>query len=154
PLFVESSTLGSGIVIAGQELPSFGSRQVTTKLRLREGESTLLAGLLREDERKLLTGFPGILRLPIIKQLFSSNDQNVQQTDIVMLLTPRIVRTHELTPEDVSPIFIGTQTNLGLNGPPPLIAPQAEAEPAPAAPPAAAPAGAGIQPTPAAGGGT
>src|SRR6185436_6061733 len=98
PLFVESSTLGSGIVIAGQELPSFGSRQVTTKLRLREGESTLLAGLLREDERKLLTGFPGILRLPIIKQLFSSNDQNVQQTDIVMLLTPRIVRTHELTP--------------------------------------------------------
>ncbi len=39
-----------------------------------------------------------------------------------MLLTPRIVRTHELTLPDVSPIFIGTQQNLGLGGPPPLIA--------------------------------
>lgn len=151
PMFVESSTLGSGITIAGQELPSFGSRQVTTKLRLREGESTLLAGLLREDQRKLLTGLPFLLRMPIIKQLFSNNDQTVQQTDIVMLLTPRIVRTHELSPGDLNPIFIGTQTNLGLNGPPPLIAPQAgDAVPAPApvqgpAQPAAAP-GAGVSP--------
>ena len=46
-----------------------------------------------------------------------------------MLLTPRLVRTHELTQQDVSPIFIGTQQNLGLGGPPPLIAP-APAEPA------------------------
>ncbi len=122
-LFVESSTLGAGVVIAGQELPSFGSRKVTTVLRLREGESSLLAGLLREDQRKLLTGFPWLLRVPVIKQLFSSNDTSVTQSDIVMLLTPRIVRTHELTPQDVGPIRIGTQANLGLSGPPPLLAP-------------------------------
>jgi general secretion pathway protein D len=121
-LFVESSTLGAGVVIAGQELPSFGSRKVTTVLRLREGESSLLAGLLREDQRKLLTGFPWLLRVPVIKQLFSSNDTSVTQSDIVMLLTPRIVRTHELTPQDVGPIRIGTQANLGLSGPPPLLA--------------------------------
>jgi general secretion pathway protein D len=121
-LFVESSTLGPGVVIAGQELPSFGSRKVTTVLRLREGESSLLAGLLREDQRKLLTGFPFLLRLPVIKQLFSNNDTSVTQSDIVMLLTPRIVRTHELTPQDVGPIRIGTQANLGLSGPPPLLA--------------------------------
>jgi general secretion pathway protein D len=121
-LFVESSTLGSGVVIAGQELPSFGSRKVTTVLRLREGESSLLAGLLREDQRKLLTGFPFVLRLPVIKQLFSSNDNSVTQSDIVMLLTPRIVRTHELSSQDVGPIRIGTQANLGLSGPPPLLA--------------------------------
>ncbi|HLG59428.1 MAG TPA: hypothetical protein VI485_29080 [Vicinamibacterales bacterium] len=137
-LFVESSTLGQGVVIAGQELPSFGSRKVTTALRLREGESSLLAGLLREDQRKLLSGFPWILRLPVIKQLFSSNDTSVQQTDIVMLLTPRIVRTHELTPQDVSPLRIGTQANLGLSGPPPLLAPPAAL--AGAAAPAGAPA--------------
>ena len=121
-LFVESSTLGAGVVIAGQELPSFGSRKVTTVLRLREGESSLLAGLLREDQRKLLTGFPWLLRVPVIKQLFSNNDTSVTQSDIVMLLTPRIVRTHELTPQDVGPIRIGTQANLGLSGPPPLLA--------------------------------
>jgi general secretion pathway protein D len=135
-LFVESSTLGTGIVIAGQELPSFGSRKVTTVLRLREGESSLLAGLLREDQRKLLSGFPWLLRVPVIKQLFSNNDTSVTQSDIVMLLTPRIVRTHELTPQDVGPIRIGTQANLGLSGPPPLLAPPgaAAAAPAPVAP--------------------
>src|SRR6185436_16377770 len=149
-LFVESSTLGAGVVIAGQELPSFGSRKVTTVLRLREGESSLLAGLLREDQRKLLTGFPWLLRVPVIKQLFSNNDTSVTQSDIVMLLTPRIVRTHELTPQDVGPIRIGTQANLGLSGPPPLLAqppqpqPQAQLPPPPvaaAAPATAAPTG-------------
>ena len=59
----------------------------------------------------------------MIRHLFSSNDNSITQTDIVMLLTPRIVRTHELTPEDVSPIHIGTAQNMGISGPPPLIAP-------------------------------
>jgi Flp pilus assembly secretin CpaC len=121
-LYVENSTVGRDVVIGNQSMPSFGSRKVTTRLRLREGESTLLAGLLQENERKLLTGIPGILRLPVIKQLFSANDSTVLQTDIIMLLTPRIVRTHELTPENLAPIYIGTLANLGLSGPPPLIA--------------------------------
>jgi type II secretory pathway component GspD/PulD (secretin) len=145
-LYVENSTLGPGIVIADQELPSFGSRNVTTRLRLREGESTLLAGLLREDERRSLSGFPGLLRIPVIRSLFANNDSEITQTDIVMLLTPRIVRTHELSAQDLAPIYIGTQTNLGLSGPPPLIAPADVAPPpdaplaAPGAPGAAAPA--------------
>lgn len=148
-LTVESSSLGPSITIGGQSLPSFGTRKVQTKLRLRDGESNLLAGLLREDERKSLKGFPAILRLPILKQLFSSNDNEVKQTDIVMLLTPRLVRTHELTQQDVSPIFIGTQQNLGLGGPPPLIAP-VEAAPAnvPAAAPASPVAPTGVPPAP------
>lgn len=121
-LLVENSTLGSPITIAGQELPSFGSRRVQTRLRLRDGESNLLAGLLREEDRRTLNGVPGLLRLPILRSLFASNTTRIEQTDIVMLLTPRIVRTQELTTQDVSPIFIGSQQSLGLGGPPPLIA--------------------------------
>ena len=70
-----------------------------------------------------LTGFPGAIHVPILKQLFSANDNQIEQTDIVMLLTPRIIRTHGLTDKDLAPIYIGTQQNLGLGGPPPLIAP-------------------------------
>ena len=124
-LVVENSTLGPNINVAGQPLPTFGSRKVITRLRLRDGESNLLAGLLREEDRRSLKGFPGILRLPIIKQLFSANEDSIKQTDIIMLLTPHIVRTHELTQQDVSPIHIGTQRNIGLRGLPPLIAPSA-----------------------------
>ena len=134
-LTVESSTSGADVNVAGTTAPSFGSRKVSTKLRLRDGESNLLAGLLREDERRQLSGFPGAIHLPILKQLFSANDNSIAQTDVVMLLTPRIVRTHELTAKDLSPIYIGTQQNFGLSGPPPLIAPPAT----PVAEPAAAP---------------
>ena len=67
-------------------------------------------------------------------------DTTIEQTDIVMLLTPRIIRTHEYTARDLSPIYVGTNQNFGLTGPPPLIAaPPAEPETAPA-PGAAAPA--------------
>jgi general secretion pathway protein D len=147
-LLVESSTLGQDINVAGQNLPSFGSRKVQTRLRLRDGESNLLAGLLREDERKTLRGIPGMLRLPVLRSLLAANDTEITQTDIIMLLTPRIVRTQELTLADVSPIFIGSQQSLGLGGPPPLIAPPGDATPEPA-PVAAAPA---AQPVPPAGG--
>ena len=118
---IENSARGQDTNIAGQNLPSFFSRKVQTKLRLRDGESNLLAGLLREDERKSLTGFPGIMRLPVVKQLFSNNDNTIKQTDIVMLLTPRILRTHELRASDLSPIYIGTQSNMMLGGPPAVI---------------------------------
>lgn len=134
-LMIESSNLGAGITIAGQELPSFGSRRVETDLRLREGESTLLAGLLQEQQRRQLSGLPWVMHLPVIKQLFSANDNSIQQSDVVMLLTPRIVRSREFTANDLGPIYIGTQSNLGLSGPPPLIG--AAPEPVGAAPAAA-----------------
>lgn len=123
-LSVESSTRGGDVNISGQNLPSFGSRKVTTRMRLRDGESNLLAGLLRDDERKALQGFPGAIHLPILKQLFSANDTSIQQTDIVMLMTPHIIRTQGLTERDFRPIYIGTASNPALGGgPPPLIAP-------------------------------
>ena len=140
---VENSARGSDSNIAGQNLPSFFSRKVQTRLRLRDGESNLLAGLLRDDERKSLNGFPGVMRLPIVKQLFSNNDNTIKQTDIVMLITPRIIRTHELKALDLSPIYIGTQANMALGGPPPLIGGAAAAE---AAAPAPTP---GVAPSPA-----
>jgi len=126
-LSVENSTLGANIDVAGTSMPTFGSRSVETRLRLRDGESNLLAGLLREDDRTTLRGFPGMTKVPILRKLFGDTDETVRTTDIVMLLTPRIVRGHELTQRDISPIYIGTQTNFGLRGPPPLIAPQPDA---------------------------
>jgi general secretion pathway protein D len=171
-LSLESSALGPNISVAGQDVPSFSSRKVTTTLRLREGESNLLAGLLRDEQRSLLTGFPGLINVPVLRSLFGQSNDDINQSDIVMLLTPRIIRTHELTAEDLAPIYIGTQANVGLGGPPPLIAPPAagvEAPPAPGTPevptvagrpgqqlpPVAAPAGAqNPNPTPPAGAAT
>jgi general secretion pathway protein D len=149
-LNVESSSRGGDVNVAGTNYPSFGSRKVGTRLRLRDGESNLLAGLLREDERKSLNGFPGAIRIPLLKQLFSNNDQTIGSTDIVMLLTPHILRAPEITESDLRPIYIGSQGNLGLNGPPPLIAAPPVSAAAPGPPGSAATPGAGAPRSPAA----
>ncbi|MGE5246351.1 MAG: hypothetical protein ACM3SQ_19170 [Betaproteobacteria bacterium] len=133
-LHVQNSQVGADKSIAGVTVPSFVNREVTTRLRLRDGESNLLAGLLQETDQNSISGFPGAIHVPFFKQLFSSNNQTTDQTDIVMLLTPHIVRTQEITVDDLKPIYIGSQGNLGVGGPPPLIA-----APEPAAPPAAPP---------------
>jgi general secretion pathway protein D len=146
---LEVSAKGPDQNVAGQNLPSFFSRKVESRIRLRDGESNLLAGLLRENERKTLKGVPGISHVPILRDLFASNDKEIVQTDIVMLLTPHIVRTHSLTQKDFSPLFVGTQGNLGMTGPPPLIQPPGAAGAKPPAP-ASAPAPAVQQPAQAA----
>ena len=106
-LSVENSAIGGSVDVGGQSAPSFTSRKVHTFLRLREGEANLLAGLTRQDNTNNRTGLPGIMHLPGFKQLFSGNDINDQDTEIVMLITPHIVRGHELTAEDVGSISIG-----------------------------------------------
>jgi general secretion pathway protein D len=140
-LNIEDTSRKADVVIAGINIPSFGQRSVTTRLRLRDGESNLLAGLFQQQDLDSVKGFPGAIHVPILRDLFSGNTRQSDQTDIVMLLTPHIVRTHEVTEEDLKPIYIGSQQNLGVGGPPPLIAqpPVAEPAPAPAAAPAAAP---------------
>ncbi len=147
-LEVENSTLGPPISVAGQSLPTFGTRHVETRLRLRDGEPNLLAGLLRQEDRQVLKGVPGLRRLPVLRHLFGSTDASARQTDIVMLLTPRIVRAHDVRQADVSPIHIGTARAPGVTGPPPRIGSGAEAaaEPPAGTPPPSGPAGAGDAP--------
>jgi len=142
---VENSAVGQSVDVGGQQAPSFTSRKVHTFLRLREGESNLLAGLVRNDDTNNRQGPIGLMRLPVFKQIFSGNDVQNTDTDIVMLITPHIIRDHDLSKEDVGSIYIGTQANVGLTGPPPLIAPQPEAAPAPAA---TVPPATGINPVP------
>jgi general secretion pathway protein D len=136
---LEISAKGPDQNVAGQNLPTFFSRKVESRIRLRDGESNLLAGLLRENERKTLKGVPGISKVPVLRDLFASNDTEVVQTDIVMLLTPHIVRTHSLSQKDFLPLFVGTQSNLGMTGPPPLIQPPGEASQTQPTAPASAP---------------
>ena len=121
-LMVENSARTGDAAIAGTTAPIFATRRVNAKLRLRDGESNMLAGLVQEADRRILKGIPGILRLPVIKQLFSANDNTIEQTDVIVLLTPRIVRSHELKQRDVDPLFIGTPGTLGVGGQTALMA--------------------------------
>jgi general secretion pathway protein D len=96
--------------ISGQgfgDLPTFGSRQINTVIRLKDGETNMLAGLIRDEERTSLAGIPGLSDLPVIGRLFAYNRKETQETDIILTLTPRIVRVLHLTAEDLQPFKVG-----------------------------------------------
>ncbi len=90
-----------------QQLPTFNSRQVTTVIRLRDGETNILAGLIQDNERSSLTGLPGLASVPLIGKLFAHNHDELSSTDIVMTLTPHIVRRPDLTEEDLRSFQVG-----------------------------------------------
>jgi general secretion pathway protein D len=116
-LKVEISSL-AGTVSAGGGLtqPIIGTREIDTVIRLKDQETNLLAGLIREEERKSLSGVPGLSDIPVVKRLFGTTETNIQQTDIVLTLTPHIIRIPDVTEEDLLPLWIGTESNIGLKG--------------------------------------
>ncbi len=85
----------------------------------------MLAGLIRDDERKMRDGIPGLSDIPAIGHLFghSSNERN--QTDVIVMLTPRIVRVLELTEEDLRGVPDGTRFGGGGAAPSRLAHPPA-----------------------------
>ena len=107
-----SSISGTGTgAIAG--LPTFGNREITTTIRLKDGETNMLAGLIRDDERTVLAGVPGLSDLPLIGRLFARNKKESQQTDIILTLTPHIVRVLDLTEADLRPFRLGRSGGTG-----------------------------------------
>ena len=76
--------------------PSATARSRTT-IRLKDGETNMLAGLIRDEERTVLAGVPGLSDLPLIGRLFAHNRKETQQTDIILTLTPHIVRVLDLS---------------------------------------------------------
>ena len=87
-------------------LPTFGNRNVETTLRLRNGETSMIAGLIRREERSSLSGLPGVADIPVIGRLFGQNSDNLTESDIILTITPRIARRADLDRETLLPHII------------------------------------------------
>jgi len=90
-----------------QGLPTFGNREINTIIRLRDGETNMLAGLIRDDERQSLEGVPGLIDLPLVGRLFAHSQKTTNQTDIILTLTPHIIRLLDLSEADLRPFRVG-----------------------------------------------
>jgi general secretion pathway protein D len=117
---VELSSI-SGTGFGG--LPTFGNRQISTVIRLKDGETNMLAGLIRDEERQSMAGIPGLIDIPVLGRLFAYNHKETQETDIILTLTPRIVRVLALTEEDLQPFKMGRDAGSPLTDVPPLPIP-------------------------------
>ena len=134
-------------------LPIFGNRFINTVIRLKDGETNMLAGLIRDDERRVLDGVAGLTDLPVIGRLFGRTKRETQETDIILTLTPHIVRVLDLTEADLRPFRLGRESggSPAIEVPNlPAQVPVAPDEPTPApVPPAQRPATPILPPAPA-----
>jgi general secretion pathway protein D len=120
-----------------QGLPTFNSRTVNSTIRLRDGETNMLAGLILDNERRGLTGLPGIASIPLIGKLFARNKDEASQTDIVMTLTPHVIRRTDIDEEDLRSFLVGGETSPfvfdapapGASGTPPARTSEPRIEP-------------------------
>lgn len=94
-------------------LPTFGSRCVTTTIRLKDGETNILGGLIRDDERYVKDGIPGLSDVPGLDRLFTRNRREATETDVVIMLTPHIVRVLDLTEDDLRPLKLSREGAAG-----------------------------------------
>jgi general secretion pathway protein D len=116
-LNVEVSQLGEQVSTGqGQSAPAINTRQIGTVIRLRDGETNLLAGLIRDDGSEGRSGFPGLVDVPFLRRIFSSQTETHRETDLILTLTPHIIRIPDIRDEDMAPLFIGTRNNPHLRG--------------------------------------
>jgi len=88
-------------------LPTFANREVNTEIRLRDGETNMLAGLIRDDERRVMDGIPGLSDLPVLGRIFTHSKTETTQSDIILTLTPHIVRVLDVDENDLRAFRVG-----------------------------------------------
>jgi len=109
-LTLEISTLGDALDFGnGQKQYKFGTRNTETLINLRDGETVIIGGLIKDEERKSKQKIPILGDIPILGRLFSSSDDGTIKTDILMSITPNIVRAMELPDKDSQTFWSGTE---------------------------------------------
>ncbi len=93
-----------------------GTRNAGTTLRLKNGETQVLAGLISDEDRSAGSRIPGLGDLPVLGRLFSSQRDERNKTEIVLLITPRVLRTVEAREPSLTEFQSGTENSIGGNG--------------------------------------
>jgi len=96
--------------------PVLGKRELESVIRLKEGETNIIGGFIRDEVRGSLTGFPGFSRLPIIGRLFGSKTKEIKQSDLIFSITPRIIRRIDITKSNQETIWTNMQAVPEIRG--------------------------------------
>jgi general secretion pathway protein D len=112
-LALEVSSLGDAVTTTtGTAAYQIGTRTASTVLQLKNGETDVLAGLIDNEERVSGNKLPGIGQLPILDRLFGANDDQAKNTEIVLAITPHLVRNIRRPDADLAYFTSGTETSM------------------------------------------
>jgi general secretion pathway protein D len=113
-LGVEVSSLNGRVNIGGVEQPVISQRRIDHEIRLQEGEVSVLGGLAERSQSKSVTGWPGLSRLPLLRYLFSGEDVNNSENEVLIVVIPKLVRGREFAHESLQAVSVGTDGDLML----------------------------------------
>ncbi len=113
-LKIEISSQNGSVMISGVTEPIISQRVAEQVIQLKDGEPSILAGLLQRQDTKNVGGTPGLGEIPFLKYFFSSQSKEQQSDEIVFLLIPHIVRESLVTAENTRPVYTGTSNSVEL----------------------------------------
>jgi len=105
----------------GQVQPIIGTRTINTVIRLKDGETNMLVGLYKEDTSVSETKIPLLSDIPLLGKLFTNTSKKKQTTDLVLTLTPHIIRFPDIREEDLAPLWVGTEKRISYYGNSPRV---------------------------------
>jgi general secretion pathway protein D len=124
---IEISSLGASITVGGITEPTFGQRVIEDDFRLQEGEVNLLGGLIQRTLTNEVEGVPGLGDIPLIRYLFSQENKEVNDQEVLIMLTPRVIRLPEPATAEGSAVTVATPGGAegpgGFEGPRPFEIP-------------------------------
>jgi general secretion pathway protein D len=106
---ISSSNSTTGLTSLAYQI---GTRSASTSLRLRDGESQILGGLIQDEDRLTADKVPGLGQLPVLGRLFSNHNGDHVKTEIVLQITPHIVRPQLAADADTKELWSGTDVNV------------------------------------------
>ena len=108
-LSLEVSTLGENLGTAADPAYKIGTRNAETVMLLRDNETAILGGLIRDEDRNSKISVPLLGDIPVIGELFTSHDDSSGRTDVLLTITPRVVRGWDLAEKDIRSFSSGTE---------------------------------------------
>jgi general secretion pathway protein D len=119
--------------IGGINQPTIGQRRIDLESRLRDGEVNLVGGILDDTETQSLSGYPLLSKIPILKYFFAQEAKQRQEDEIVFAITPHIVRSQELTDQNLRLVDLGAGSSVSVRHTDPRKVPTAATTAAPEA---------------------
>lgn len=114
---LEISSLGKEIKTSQSTVYQIGTRNAETELRLHDGETQVIGGLINDEERESRIKIPLLGDIPILGRLFSSVGNTTEKKDIVLSITPHIIRNKEMPEPEDSTLWSGREQEFSDRSP-------------------------------------
>ena len=115
---VALKTISGFETLDGNRYPILANREINHDIRLQEGESSVVGGIIQRSDSVTVDGIPGLSKIPLLRYLFSTEDNSTSDNEIIVVITPRIVRLPDIVERDTSLALLGSSNTPKFLGSP------------------------------------